>query len=94
MRVGRCYVIDWLDHYETNSAQAWTATASLNVEPVRIRTVGYVVKTTPQAVAVAHTLCNGESTSAFIIVRAGILQAVELKLPPKPRSNARKESPA
>jgi len=94
VHVGRCYVIDWLDHFETNSAQAWTATASLDVEPVRVRTVGYVVKTTPEAVAVAHTLCGGESTSAFIIVRAGILQAVELKLPPKPRSKARRESPA
>ncbi|MCC7112146.1 MAG: hypothetical protein IT382_22825 [Deltaproteobacteria bacterium] len=93
MRVGRVYVIDWLDHCDSaDTGNAWVPISSADVEPVRLRTVGYLVSSGKQAISVAHTMDGEHSTSPFTIVRRAIVSIIELALPPaKPKAKHTKK---
>lgn len=83
MRVGRVYVIDWLDHCDSaDTGNAWVPISGAEAEPARLRTVGYLVGSGKQAISVAHTMDGEHSTSPFTIVRRAIVSMQEIQLPP------------
>ena len=83
MKPGKVYVIDWLDHCESeDTGNAWVPISSTKAEPARLRTVGYLVSREKQAISVAHTMDGEHSTSPFTIVRSAIVSMIELDLPP------------
>ena len=83
MKIGRVYVIDWLDHCDgADTGHAWVPLSSTDAEPVHMRTVAYLVHRGPQAISVAHTLDEDHSTIPFTIVRSAIVSMQELTLPP------------
>lgn len=83
MKIGRVYVIDWLDHCDgADTGHAWVPLSSTDAEPVHMRTVAYLVHRGPQAISVAHTMDEDHSTIPFTIVRSAIVSMQELTLPP------------
>lgn len=74
--------VDWLDHYDANSDQAWTDVSKIEAKPALIRSVGFVVKVTDEAIVLAHTLQGGECSSPFVILRAAVIRCEPIKLPP------------
>lgn len=83
MKIGRVYVIDWLDHCESaDTGHAWIPVTDTDAEPVHMRTVAYLVHRGPQAISVAHTMDEDHSTITFTIVRSAIISMQELILPP------------
>ena len=83
MKPGRVYVIDWLDHCDSeDTGNAWVPISSADAEPARLRTVGYLVNRGRQAIAIAHTMDGEHSTAPFNIVRSAIVSMIELDLPP------------
>lgn len=82
MRVGRVYAIEWLDHCDSGGDHAWVNVSEIDSNAVLLRSVGYVVKATPESVVIAHTLQGGQASSPFTIVRSAIVGSSEIKLPP------------
>lgn len=83
MKPGRVYVIDWLDHYDSeDTGNAWVPVSDAPVEPMRLRTVGYLISNGKEAISIAHTLDGSHSTAPFIIVRRAIVSMIEIELPP------------
>lgn len=80
-RVGSVVAVDWLDHYDAGSEQAWTDVSKIEAKPALIRSVGFVVKVTDEALVVAHTLQQGECSAPFVILRAAIIRCTPVKLP-------------
>lgn len=77
------YVIDWLDHYDSeDTGNAWVPVSDDPVEPMHLRTVGYLISSGKEAISIAHTLDGSHSTAPFIIVRRAIVSMIELDLPP------------
>lgn len=91
-RVGSVVAVDWLDHYDAAFKQehAWTDASKVEIKPVLIRSVGFVVKVTDEALAVAHTLQQGECSAPFVILRAAIVRCEPIKLPPLRREPEKK----
>lgn len=87
MKPGRAYVIDWLDHCDSeDTGNAWVPLSHGSAEPARLRTVGYLVRRGPEAISIAHTMDATHSTAPFVIVRSAIVSMQELALPePKPK---------
>lgn len=99
MRVGRAYVIIWLDHREGDGSQhAWHRISGLDSPSVAVRSVGYVVKLTRHDVLIAHTMddvntdAEPESTTPFTIVRKAIVSCVEVPLTKIPKEFLQKET--
>lgn len=92
LRVGSVVAVDWLDHYDATFKQehAWTDASKLEIKPILIRSVGFVVKVTGDAVAIAHTLQQGECSAPFVILRAAIVRCEPIKLPPLRRDPEKK----
>lgn len=80
--MSRAYVIDWLDHADLGADQAWTDVEKIDAKPPLIRTVGFIVRETPDALVVSHTLHEGECSTPFLILKSAILSKEQLKLPP------------
>lgn len=83
MKPRAVYVIDWLDHYDSeDTGNAWVPVSSDPVEPIRLRTVGYLISSGKEAISIAHTMDGMHSTAPFIIVKRAIVSMIELELPP------------
>ena len=80
------YVIDWLDHAEVGSEQAWSNIGEIDADAPLVRTVGFVVKETPQAYVIAHTTDNEECSSPFILLKATVVSMKKIRLPAKKRA--------
>lgn len=87
LRVGDAYCVDWLDHCEEPGDQAWHNLAAVNPEASSQRTVGILVKVTPQILSMAHTLDsdNGQCSAPFHIIRGSVAQIRRLSLPREPK---------
>jgi len=91
MKPGRFYIIDWLDHHDgEDTGHAWWPLASVTAEGCHIRSGGYLVKEGDDAIAIAHTMDKDHSSLPFTIVKAAILQVVEIRLPPLPKPKKKK----
>lgn len=87
MKLGKVYVVDWLDHCEAkDSGQAWVEVADIDASPCLLRSVGFLVKLTAETIVLAHTLQNGQSSAPFTIIRAAIVREEEIRLPPLRRA--------
>lgn len=94
MKPGRAYVIDWLDHYDSeDTGNAWVPITGEPAEPMRLRTVGYLVSVGPRAISIAHTMDGTHSTAPFVIVRRAIVSMIELELPPAKAKTKRAKKP-
>lgn len=85
-------VVDWLDHYVDPADTAWVPMGDIKPEPVRVRTVGFVVKETDALITIAHTTHEDEAIGVFHILRSTITQLRYLSLPALP-SAASKQKP-
>ncbi len=86
MKVGRVYVIFWLDHRDgVDAGQAWHELSKIDSPSMLLRSVGYVVKLNRRDVLIAHTMDDEHSTTPFTIVRRAIISATEIKLPKTPK---------
>ena len=81
----KAYVIDWLDHYDDSADTAWSSVEKIEPQPCLVRSVGFVVKQTPQVVTIAHSYHGGECSSPFHILRSCIVRMEPLSLPPRRR---------
>lgn len=93
MRAGRVYVIEWMDHCDSNGENAWINVSDIDAGAVYLRSVGYVVKLTEESVVIAHTLQGGQASSPFTIVRSAVVRSEEIKLPPMRRPKKAKVTP-
>lgn len=89
----RVCVIDWLDHYVDPASTAWVPVPDVTPAPIKVRTVGYVIKETDDIVTVAHTLHDGEAIGVFHILKDVIIQMKDINMP-KLAANAVTKRPA
>ena len=86
MKVGRAYVIFWMDHRDgEESGHAWHKLSEIDSPSVLLRSVGYVVKLNRKDVLIAHTMDDEHSTTPFTIVRRAIVSVTEIALPKAPK---------
>lgn len=84
MKVGETWAIDWLDHFDGETEQAWQKADEVDVVPPLYRTVGFVVKMSTDAVALSSTYApsSGMCSSTSIVLRSTIVASHRIKLPP------------
>lgn len=84
MKVGEIWAIDWLDHFDQDSVQAWQKAADIDMVPPLHRTVGFVVKISHTAVALSttYTPSDGMCSSISSILKPAIVATHRIKLPP------------
>lgn len=82
MKPGQVFAVDWLDHYESGDEDwGWIEVEKFELEPVLIRTVGFVVKVSDEAVAIANTMRDGQCSAPMVILKAAIVRAEPIALP-------------
>ena len=76
----RAYVIEWLDHMDVGGDYAWYNIAEIEAVAPRLRSVGFVVKETDEALYLAHTADEEQSSCPFLILKSAIVERREIRV--------------